>query len=68
MKEYFDKSSVIFANLYTVLIDKDDLYQNSSDTKQDGNFDVGIEKNKGESDLAEDKDMVKKANVSKKKP
>ena len=48
--------------------DKDDLYQNSSDTKQDDNFDVGIEKNKGESDLAEDKDMVKKANVSKKKP
>ena len=48
--------------------DKDDFYQHSSDTKQDDNFDVGIEKNKGESDLAEDKDMVKKANVSKKKP
>ena len=48
--------------------DKEDLYQNSSDTKQDENFDVGIEKNKGESDLAEDKDMVTKANVSKKKP
>jgi small subunit ribosomal protein S2 len=48
--------------------DKEDLYQNSSDTKQDDNFDVGIEKNKGESDLAEDKDMVKIANVSKKKP
>ena len=48
--------------------DKDDLDKNSSDTKQDGIFDVGIEKNKGESDLAEDKDMVKKANVSKKKP
>ena len=25
MKEYFDKSSVIFENLYTALIDKDDI-------------------------------------------
>ena len=45
----------------------DDLNQHSSDTKLDDNSDVGIEKNTVESVLVEDKDMVKKDDVSEKK-
>ena len=47
--------------------DTDDLNQTASDTKPDDNSDVSIEKKPSESVLAEDKDIVKKGDVSNKK-